>query len=123
MAKFTDDFFLDDFLNALATCTNFAVCTTQPANQAGIAALTLASTTLTAGAGNGDYVIANGDTNGRKVTVGQQASLSITSSGDAQHIALDDGTNIWGTTVTLQALTSGGTVTVNAFDAEISDPS
>lgn len=125
MGKRVDDYYLDNFLDAaslgLSKCTTLYVCDSEPANQAAIAAATLASVSLTAGAGNGDYTVANGDTSGRKLTVLQQASISITGSGDASHIVLSDGTNLWITTCTTQALTIGGTVTVNAFDAEIAD--
>ncbi len=122
MAKKVEDYFLDGYLNQLDNCTTLHVTSAEPANHAGIAAVSLASVALTAGAGYGDYTIANGDTNGRKLTVLQQSSISITASGTATHVVLTDGTNIWCTTCTSQALTSGGTVTVNAFDVEIADP-
>jgi len=124
MAKATPDAVLDTFLDAIAVGTRLMVCSGQPANFAGIAAVALADVTLTAGDGNGDYTIANGDTSGRKLTVAQQASIPIDSSGTATHISLDDGTNLlYVTTCTSQALTSGGTVTVPAWDIEIADPS
>ena len=123
MGKAAPDDTLDALLDKIATATRLSVCTDEPANFAGIAALQLASVTLTAGDGNGDYTVANGDTNGRKVTVAQQASIAITASGDADHIVLDDGTTlIYVTTCTLQTLTNGGTVTVPAWDAEVADP-
>ena len=122
MAKKVEDHFLDAYLNQLDNCTTLHVTSAEPANHAGIAAVSLASVAMTAGAGNGDYTIANGDTNGRKLTVLQQSSISISASGTATHVCLTDGTNIWCTTCTSQALTSGGTVTVNAFDVEIADP-
>lgn len=122
MAKKVEDHFLDAYLNQLDNCTTLHVTSAEPANHAGIAAVSLASIAMTAGAGNGDYTIANGDTNGRKLTVVQQASISITASGTATHVVLTDATNIWCTTCTGQSLTSGGTVTVNAFDVEIADP-
>ncbi len=122
MAKKVEDHFLDAYLGQLDNCTTLHVASAEPANHAGIAAVSLASVAMTAGAGNGDYTIANGDTNGRKLTVLQQSSISITASGTATHVVLTDGTNIWCTTCTGQALTSGGTVTVNAFDVEIADP-
>lgn len=122
MAKIANDVFMDAMLDKIATCVTLSVCSTQPANFAGIAAVKLAAVTLTAGDGNGDYVVANGDTSGRKLTVTQQADITIDASGDAQHIVLDDGVDIYVTTCTLQGLTSGGTVTVPAFDAEVADP-
>lgn len=122
MAKRVDDAVMDVMLTKVATFTGFAVCSGEPANYAAIAGVTLASTTVTAGDGNGDYTIANGDTSGRKITIGQQADISITSSGTATHVVVHDGTtDMIVTTCTSQALTSGGTVTVNAFDLEIAD--
>lgn len=76
--------------------------------------------------GAGDYTIANGDTSGRKVTVAEQADISVTNSGDATHVAIVDTVNsklLLVTTCTTQTLTSGNTVTVPAFDDEIADPS
>lgn len=124
MAKAIPDAVLDVLLQEIATGTRMVVCSGQPANFAGIAAVALADVTLTAGDGNGDFTIANGDTSGRKLTVAQQSSVVIDASGDATHVSIDDGTNLLAvTTCTTQTLTSGGTVTVPAFDIEVSDPS
>lgn len=124
MAKAIPDAVLDVLLQEIATGTRMVVCSGQPANFAGIAAVALADVTLTAGDGNGDFTIANGDTSGRKLTVAQQSSVVIDASGDATHVSIDDGTNLLAvTTCTTQSLTSGGTVTVPAFDIEVSDPS
>lgn len=123
MAKWANDSVMDAALDLVATATRMVVTSAQPANFAGIAAVALADVTLTAGDGNGDYVVANGDTSGRKLTVAQQASITIDASGDATHVCLDDGTTLlYVTTCTTQTLTSGGTVTVPAFDIEIADP-
>jgi hypothetical protein len=123
MAKQSPDQILDAALNEIATSTRLVVCSAEPANFAGIAAVLLASVALTAGAGNGDFTIANGDTSGRKITVAQQASISVTNSGTATHVSLDDGTALqYVTTCTSQALTSGNTVTVPAWKVEIADP-
>ena len=123
MAKFMSDSVPDAMLDAIAAGSRVTVCSAQPANFAGIAAVLLASVAVTPGDGNGDFTIANGDTSGRKLTVAQQASISISASGTATHVCIDDGTNLlYGTTCTSQALTSGGTVTVPAFDIEVADP-
>lgn len=124
MAKWANDGFMDAALAYAAVSTRLTVLSGQPANFAGIAAVLLASVTMTAGDGNGDYTIANGDTSGRKLTVAQQSSMSISSSGTATHVGLDDGTTLrYVTTCTSQALTSGGTVTAPAWDIEVADPS
>lgn len=123
MAKAAPDGTLDALGDKIATATRLVVCSAQPANFAGIAAVALADIAMTAGVGNGDYTRADGDVSGRKVTVAQQADVPIDASGSATHISLDDGANlIYVTTCTTQALTSGGTVTVPAWDVEVADP-
>lgn len=123
MAKTIASAVLDAALAKIATGTKLTVCSGQPANYAGIAAVKLADVVMTAGDGNGDYVIGAGDTNGRKVRVQQQAAIAITASGTATHIAIDDGALLLAvTTCTSQVLTSGGTVTVPVFDFEFADP-
>jgi hypothetical protein len=122
MAKFTDDSVLDAACAKVATADRMVVTSAQPANFAGIAAVALADVVLTAGDGGGDYVIANGDTSGRKVTVGAQSGVNVDSSGTATHVCLDDGTTLLQvTTCTSQALTSGNTVDVPAYDVEFAD--
>jgi hypothetical protein len=118
MAKVASDGMIDGGLDKQAGCVTLTVCAGQPTSQADIAARALASTTVT----GTDFTKADGDTSGRKITTAQQTSLSITSSGTADHVAVDDGTDYFVTTCTAQALTSGGTVTVGAWDREIADP-
>ena len=123
MGKATPDAVLDTMLDDVATSTRLAVCSAEPANFAGIAAVLLASVAMTAGDGNGDYTVANGDVSGRKLSVLQQTSISITATGTANHISLDNGSLLkYVTTCDAQALTSGGTVTVPAWDIELADP-
>lgn len=118
MAKVVSDGFMDGGLDDYIGSVTLSVCTAEPANQAAIAGLALATHTLT----GGDWSKADGDTSGRKATMAQQADISVTTTGTATHIAVDDGTDFAATTCTSTALTSGGTVTVNAFDREIQDP-
>lgn len=118
MGKMADDAFIDGGLDAIDGCTLMSVTSAEPANKAAVSAVALATHTLT----SGDFTKAAGDTNGRKLTIAQQADISITSTGTATHVVIDDGTSIFVTTCTSQSLTSGGTVTVPAWDIEISDP-
>lgn len=121
MAKAITDTVLDQALAKIATATHQVVCSGQPANYAGIAAVTLASKTVTAGDGNGDWTIAAGSQ--RKVTTTQHTGVSITASGTATHIAYDDGATLLAvTTCTSQVLTSGGTVTIPAHKFEFASP-
>lgn len=124
MAKFIHDDALDDLLDAIAAATRVVVCSGQPANFAGIAAVALADIAVTPGAGNGDFTIANGDVSGRKLTLAQQTDIDIDVSGTANHISFDDGAKLLAvTTCTSQVLTDTGTVTIPAFDIEVADPS
>lgn len=125
MAKATPDLVLDVMLDYIADNADVLhVCTTQPANYAGIAAVELCQVALTVGDGNGDYVVGDGDASGRKMAIAQQADIAIDTSGDAQHIALSDGAAVlyYVTTCTLQALVDTGTVTVPTWDIELADP-
>ncbi len=123
MSKFVKDSVMDLALADIATCTLLTVCSGAGTPTDGsLAGATLASVALTAGDGNGDYVIADG-TSGRKVTISEQADVSITASGDATHIVLSLGGVVkLVTTCTTQTLTSGGTVTVPTFNDTIADP-
>lgn len=125
MSKFANDSVMDAALAKIATGVILTVCSAQPTTYAeATATYKLADVALTAGDGNGDFTIANGDTSGRKVTVAQQTDIPVDSSGTATHVAICDGsTLLLVTTCTSQALTAGNTVTVPAFDDEIADPS
>lgn len=119
MGKVATDGAIDGGLDKIATFTAINICTAEPTSIAECDSLSLIPAhTLT----SGDFSKANGDTSGRKVTVAQQATLSIDSSGTATHVAINDGTDYYVTTCTSQALTSGGTVTIPAWDIEIADP-
>ena len=123
MGKAVSDVVLDAALDRVATATRLVVCSSEPANFAGISSVALADATLTAGDGNGDFVVSNGDASGRKVRVAAQSDMAIDATGTATHVTLDDGTTLlYVTTCTSQGLTSGGTVSTPAWDIEIADP-
>ena len=122
MPKFAPDDVLDAALDEIATADTLYICTDQPANFAGIAALALASIAVDAG----DFTKANGDTSGRKLTVAGQSGIPITSSGDADHAVLANAAQSRLLYVTVtdapQQLTAGGTLTTGSWDIEIADP-
>lgn len=119
MAKFTDDSVMDAALDKIATSTFMCICTAQPTT---IAEANTTFNLATQAMVGGDYTNANGDVSGRKVTVAAKTGISITSTGDATHVALHDGVTILEvTTCTTQTLTSGGTVDTPAWDHEIAD--
>lgn len=124
MAKSVHDDVLDAALSYVKTNgTRLCVCSTQPTTHTeALTTYMLAIKTIS----SSDYTgPANGDTNGRKVTVNAANSVSVTNSGDAQHVAVVDFANsklLYVSTCTLQTLTAGNTVNVPAWDIEISDP-
>src|SRR4030066_1775753 len=112
MAKATPDAVLDLILTGIALRDELWVCSGEPANYAGIAAVSLADVVLTPGDGNGDFVIAD-HTSGRKLTVAEQANIAIDVSGTATHIVLAvtaSSTLKQATPCTSQALVDPGTV-------------
>ncbi len=123
MAKWADDTVMDGALDIVAGCTILTVCSAQPTTYAeATSTYKLADVVVD----SGDFSKANGDSSGRKVTVAQQASVPIDSTGTATHVALAiSGSSAlkYVTTCTSQSLTSGGTVTVPAWDIEVADPS
>lgn len=129
MAKWQNDLILDSACDYIKNnVTQEAVCSAQPTTYAeatttydgGASKYRLAlKTGLTSGSFTGP---ANGDTNGRKITVNQQATITVDASASATHIALCSGSVLlYVTTCTSQALTAGNTVTVPAWDIEFAD--
>lgn len=121
MAKFSVDAVLDGLLDQIAAATIMCVCSAQPSSYAD----------MTTGVDLATHVMAAGDfakadhTSGRKLTVAQQAAITVDHSGTATHIAFGiSGTStlLCATTCTSQALTSGNTVTVPAFIFSVADP-
>lgn len=97
----------DAALDYVATATRLDITsdTSTPANLDN----TLGNVTVTAGDGNGDFTIADGDTSGRKLTVGAQ-EITATGNGTAKHWVLSlSGTILATGTVTDKTITSGST--------------
>lgn len=120
MAKKVDNTVLDGAFAIVDNAIRMAVCSSEPANYAAIAAATLAQATVS----GADFTAADGDTSGRKVTVAAKTAISITSSGTATHVVLHDNSSVllYATTCTSQALVSGGTVDIGSWKIEIADP-
>jgi hypothetical protein len=124
MAKFLHPDVQDSPCNYLKNNgTRLCVCSAQPANYTdatttyNLATKTIASTDFTGPA--------NGDASGRKITINAQNNVSVTSSGNATHVALCDATNsklLEVSTCTEQTLTAGNTVNIAAHDVEFTDP-
>jgi len=119
MAKFMVDSVADAFLSAIAAATRMSVCSAQPANLAGLAAVTLANVAMA----GGDFTIADGDVSGRKVTMAAKNGVTVTANGDATHIVLDDNsTLIYGTTCNTETLSTSDTVNIPSWKIELRDP-
>jgi len=99
--------------------TEVYLCTSEPADRAAAISSAVASKTdLT----SGDYVLADGTTNGRKLTANAQTGLTASGTGTATHMAWCSGTTLLVvTTVTSQAVSSGNSVSLPAISDEISD--
>ena len=121
MAKSVHDSVLDGAFDILDQANIMTACNAEPTTRTqAVTTFALADVAMTV---NSDYTKANGDTNGRKVTVASKSGVNVDTSGTATHVALCDGTNLlYVTTCTSQALTSGNTVNFPAWDVEIADP-
>ena len=120
MAKKVSASVLDGGLDAIAACTEMYVCTSEPVDRAAAIAASLIGAVVLDAA---DFTKAAGTGTNRKITVGQQVDVSITDTGNATHVVLCTATELRVvTTCTTQTLTSGGTVTVPAFEYESAQP-
>jgi hypothetical protein len=125
MPKTAPDAVMDAAFDYIDQADVLRVCSTLDGTptHAEIVTATLASVAITP---DTDFTKADGDTSGRKVTVAAKNGVSVTASGDANHIALTttSGSVVrYVTTCTTQTLTSGNTVNIPAWDIEINDPS
>lgn len=123
MAKAMNDLFADAAFDYLDQSTLMVLCSAQPTTYTeAVTTYALADVAMTA---DTDYTKANGDTNGRKVTVAAKSSVPVDASGTGNHVALvrvADTTLRYVTTCTSQAVTAGNTVNFPAWDIEIADP-
>ena len=115
MAKYVSPNMVKGGLNATATSNRVTVLS----GVSGTPVLTditttynLASGAMTAGT---DQPLSAGTGDSWLATMAAKTGISITTSGTATHVAIDNGTDFVITTCTSQALTSGGTVTVPSW--------
>lgn len=121
MPALFDDSVLDAALDKIATGTALHICSGTPADRAAVLTNSLATIVLDAG----DYVKANGTTDGRKVTVGAQLGVSVTATGTPAHYAIVDATVLLARTEvnpSSPGLTSGSTTDIPAVPFELGDP-
>ena len=121
MAKIVHDNVLDGALDIIKNNANLMIlCSQQPTTRTeAVTTYALADVAMS----GTDFTHANGDTSGRKTTVGAKNSVTVDASGTGTHVALVDGTRLlYVTTCTSQAVTSGNTVNFPAWDIELADP-
>ena len=123
MAKSVNDAVLDAALNYIKTSADRLVfCSAEPANFAGVAAVSLADVAVTTADFTGP---ANGDTSGRKLTVAAKAGVAVDTAGTGNHVAVVDDSGsllLYVTTTASTAVASGGTVDLGTWKIEIADP-
>jgi hypothetical protein len=70
-----------------------------------------------------DFTLGDGDVSGRKATFAQQTGVDIDADGTTGHLAFTDGSSAFfhATTTDAVALSTPGTMTINACDLEITD--
>tara|TARA_Y100000593_G_C4294458_1_gene329894 strand:- start:1375 stop:1755 length:381 start_codon:yes stop_codon:yes gene_type:complete len=125
MAKSIANAVLDAALNHVADNGSVMhVCSQEPTDYTQASSTyKLADVALSVGDGNGDYTVADGDSGGRKLTVAEQSSVTVDTTGTATHIAICSGSALLlVTTCTSQAITSGNTITIPSFNETIGDP-
>lgn len=118
MAKKQIDAMLDAALSYISSnATEYYICTSEPADRAAADTASVVPAQTPGFTGPAD-----GDTNGRKLTINALTDVSLDASGTVTHLALCSGTTLlYVTTTTSQAVSSGGTVSVPAWDIEIAD--
>lgn len=118
MAKKFADSVLDAALDKIATSTLLHICTAEPANLAGVAAVSLGSVAMT----SGNFTKAGGSPGGRTSTVASK-TVTATGSGTVTHVVLVTGSELLvASTTASTAVTSGNTVTTDAWTINLGDP-
>lgn len=123
MGKAAPDATLDAYLTHIAQADQQLLCDGEPANRTAALSQSRAAYPLTPGAGNGDFTIGDSATSGRRLTVAEKGPTQATSTGNVDHVALINATDLLlVTTMPSQTLTSGRDVTAASWGAEIADP-
>lgn len=122
MAKLLADAALDLALNLVKNnCNLMVACSQQPTTYTqATSTYALASVAMT----SGNYTLADGDIDGRKLTTAAKNTVAVTTSGTITHVALVDTTNsvlYIVTTTTSQAVTAGNTIDFPAWALALAD--
>ena len=118
MGKKVHNDVLDAALTELGTANGLCLNTSEPADRAAAISDNLMPEATPSFGANAD-----GDTSGRKKNVQASNGNTADATGTATHVSLIDGSVLlYVTTCTSQAITSGNTVNIGAWDVEIADP-
>lgn len=113
-------------LTKIATATHLNLCSAQPANYAGIAAVSLANKTLTAGVGGasfGSVVTGNAGAGSYRINLLAINGVTPTANGTITYECFDDGALLLScTTVTSQAVTTSQSWNIPQHGVEIGIP-
>ena len=118
MSKLTNDAVMDAALAVVQGANDYHICQGDPVDRAAVLANSLANVVPTF---TGPV---NGDVSGRKITVDGKSGVLVTATGTAATACLIDGATLLDKTDLSATLpiTSGNTITVQAWDHEIADP-
>lgn len=120
-AKSVHDNVLDGAFDVLDQADLMTVCAGQPTTRTeAITTFKLADVAMVP---NTDFTKADAGGGGRKVTVAAKSTVTVDTTGTADHVALVDATRLlYVTTCTSQALTAANTVNFPTWDVTIGDP-
>lgn len=120
MGKLCHNDAFDAMLDEIATSTIMTLCSQEPADRTEAVTTYALADVVMAG---GDFTNADGDTNGRKVTVAAKSNVTVDATGTGNHVALCDATILmYVTTCTGKAVTASDEVNFPAWDIEVADP-
>lgn len=113
-----NDSALDAALAIIDDATTIHITSAEATSFANVSAVTLGNNAVTF---TGPV---DGDVSGRKITVDAVSGATVTGSGTATHWALVDGATLYatGSLDAPQAVVTGNTFSLGAFDIEIRDP-
>jgi len=114
MSKFIPPDLIDDMLS-LAQGTHISICAGQPTNYSEVTSMALGTKALT-----GSYTQTASASGGRKNLLPEQQDITITTAGQANHVAIHTNSSLLlVTTCAAINLQVGDLVTTNAFAHEI----
>ena len=122
MAKYFADSVLDGGLDKFVTGIQVSICSADPVNFAGLAAVQLGTEVLTPGDGNGSFVVADSPSTGRRATLVQQV-ITPSTNGTMNHFVIDDGVELLAVTnIPATAVTAGVPATLLETYFNSADP-